>query len=456
MKNRRLKRQPVKPDMVSQLGYSSNSPFNAAPMNQIRGDGSITMQNTRREILAFGQNGGRSHTEGRTLQPGQQYQMGPNVTEMPPETLFELEPQLLEIHLGTLSKKDQMVFIEKYEPLSENMKKAALMQMFQKYQSKIIAPTEESMQSGGYFQKPNLLPLISEDSVIQRERGYVPIQPIQQINHAKAFLQFADEDLAEARRLRRIGDYEGADKHVANVFAGEAMSKRMAQTPMLPRPMQTGGDVPQWNKITPPTEGYIFHSITSNRPVPENTVDMVKVPQDTKRPTRTKSATPAVQPVVSTSAPNAPATPMAMTPPQIQTVQSMGNKDYSFGATQRPVVVDSRGNVVLLPWSDTARTVWSTSATAVYTPAEPRERPVFGSTGSNYVADSRVERVDVNEDETPRDYSNISHRFEVVGDTNTSHNYYVVQDTKTGDFYRRNKKTGLYTPHTGALPKNKK
>lgn len=115
-------------DARSKKGFSSKSPFNREQANNIYGDGKIDMSQTRRPLIAM------DGQQVRTLQPGQNAQFQGMVTEMDPDFLFALEGALLEKHLGMLKADQQAEFIEKYEPLPENMKRAALMQMAQMHQ----------------------------------------------------------------------------------------------------------------------------------------------------------------------------------------------------------------------------------------------------------------------------------------------------------------------------------
>jgi peptidoglycan hydrolase-like protein with peptidoglycan-binding domain len=108
--------------------------------NQINANG-ITMKGTRRPLIAANKNGAAQ------LQPGREY---PNIkgptTEMPIESLMELEPVLLEIHLSNLKGKDKEIFMEKYQVLGTQMKTAALTQMLGKYPE---VAQQQTMQSGG-------------------------------------------------------------------------------------------------------------------------------------------------------------------------------------------------------------------------------------------------------------------------------------------------------------------
>jgi hypothetical protein len=128
-------------DYLSKLGYSEGSPFQGNATNFINSN-LITMGRTHQPLVAVTNKGAS------LMQPGRQYNtmsstrrkfqagggpQGGGTMEIPMETLIALEPMLLEAHLSTLSKKDKGIFMEKYTPLPDNMRRAALIQMIGKY-----------------------------------------------------------------------------------------------------------------------------------------------------------------------------------------------------------------------------------------------------------------------------------------------------------------------------------
>lgn len=258
----------------SKMGFAKQSPFNRNQMNEIQ-SGQIDMRGTGRELLAFNQAGGQ------TLQPGQQYNLGNGpTTEMPVETLFQLEPTLVEMHLNTLTKAKQKEFVEKYQPLSDSMKKAALMQMFQMHREEL---STQMMQNGGMFTQPLMLPYGEQPSTTQ-----VMQRPLQQLNYGRAFTEFAVPAMNEAQTMGKAGNLEGAERLYDEVLLRNQVRAQNQGNVM--RPYQAGGEVPQYNRILPPTEGYRLVDITSNRPNSANTTDVANNPQG-KRPIKSSKGT---------------------------------------------------------------------------------------------------------------------------------------------------------------------
>lgn len=126
----------------SRLGYSRNSPYKEDRVNQIGGS-AIDMTETDQPIVG---------TDGDTavvMQPGSAHQFNGPVTETTLNNLEEMEADLLEAHLSTLSEEDQEEFVEKYEQLEDNMRLTALTQMFRKHKDKI------KYQAGGFTYTPS-------------------------------------------------------------------------------------------------------------------------------------------------------------------------------------------------------------------------------------------------------------------------------------------------------------
>lgn len=126
----------------SRLGYSRNSPYKEDRVNQIGGS-AIDMTETDQSIVG---------TDGETatvMQPGSAHQFNGPVTETTLNNLEEMEADLLEAHLSTLSEEDQEEFVEKYEQLEDNMRLTALTQMFRKHKGKI------KYQAGGFTYTPS-------------------------------------------------------------------------------------------------------------------------------------------------------------------------------------------------------------------------------------------------------------------------------------------------------------
>ena len=111
-------------------------------MNQIGGS-TIDMTQTDRPIV------GTDGEEATIMQPGSTHQFNGPVTETTLQSLEEMEPDLLEAHLSTLSDEDQEEFVEKYVQLDENMRMTALTQMFKKHKNKV------KMQAGGFTYTPS-------------------------------------------------------------------------------------------------------------------------------------------------------------------------------------------------------------------------------------------------------------------------------------------------------------
>ena len=357
-------------------------------MNEIQ-SGQIDMRGTGRELLAFNQGGGQ------TLQPGQQYDLGSGpTTEMPVETLFQLEPTLVEMHLNTLTKAKQKEFVEKYQPLSDSMKKAALMQMFQMHRNE-IAP--QMMQQGGMFTQPLMVPYGEQTSTTQ-----VVQRPLQQLNYGRAFTEFAVPAMNEAQTMGKAGNLEGAERLYDEVLLRNQV--RVQNQGNVMRPYQAGGEVPQYNRILPPTEGYRLVDITSNRPNPANTTDIAKNPQG-KRPVKSSKAK--VRSEQATAQP-------AQTPAQLPTTDAVAQ------VTGVP------------PVAHVPQTVYGQVPQQMGTPRES----------------SRVDTVpmaDMRIGDGGRDYSANSDRFVFISSTPDGQ-FTNVYDPTTGAKLTRNNKTGLYSP----------
>jgi len=217
-------------DARSSKGFSARSPFNREPINKIKGNGRIDMSGTKKELIAM------DGQQVRTLQPGQNAQFQGDVLEMDSSMLFELESPLLEAHLKTLKADQQAEFIDKYQPLPENMKRAALMQIAQMHQDVI------------------------QQAVAAINQDVVPVEPegaeqeVQEPAYKNGGLT-----KSKAKEILHDGTVHGkkiTDKQ-RRYFAAVAFA-------------QNGG----YQQVQAPTEGFDFKSITSNRPVKENTIDL--------------------------------------------------------------------------------------------------------------------------------------------------------------------------------------
>lgn len=374
----------------SKMGFAKQSPFNRNRMNEIQ-SGQIDMRGTGRELLAFNQGGGQ------TLQPGQQYNLGNGpTTEMPVETLFQLEPTLVEMHLNTLTKAKQKEFVEKYQPLSDSMKKAALMQMFQMHREEL---STQMMQNGGMFTQPLMLPYGEQPSTTQ-----VTQRPLQQLNYGRAFTEFAVPAMNEAQTMGKAGNLEGAERLYDEVLLRNQVRAQNQGNVM--RPYQAGGEVPQYNRILPPTEGYRLQSIVSNRPDVSNTTDVVKNPQGMRPVRSSKSKS---KPVAQASTPQ-PVQPMA----QLSTTEAVAQ------VTGVP------------PVAYAPQTAYGQVPQQVGIPRES----------------SRVDTVpmaDMRIGDQGRDYSANSDRFVFISSTPDGQ-FTNVYDPVSGAKLTRNNKTGLYSP----------
>ena len=280
------------------------------------------MTHTRKPLVAvsgfgaFEMRAGGMYDTGK--KPRGRYQSGGSVTsEVPFETLMQLEPLLVEIHLTTLSKKDKEVFMEKYRPLNDDMRRAALIQMIGKY-PEVMGAIE---QQGGSYQMGGTLPDYPSlrgtyDQPV--ETSYVRPKPLVAPNYNMQFLDFATPASREAQALSGQGRYDEAQVLRDQIMAANTNRQQMEQSGPLPRlykkggltktkaaemlhdgkvhgkPItdkqrryfaavankQSGGEVDQWEYVAPPTEGgWVFSGITSNRPVKGNTTDISKNPQ---------------------------------------------------------------------------------------------------------------------------------------------------------------------------------
>jgi hypothetical protein len=120
-------------DLRSKLGFREG-PFQDDPTNKIK-SGQISMKGVNFPLI------GTDGKKAVTMRPGGSYSYGGEVTETTPQDMMDMEPQLVEAHLSTLSLKDKKIFMDRYEQITdEAMKMEVVKQMFAKHYSK-IAPT---------------------------------------------------------------------------------------------------------------------------------------------------------------------------------------------------------------------------------------------------------------------------------------------------------------------------
>ena len=297
-------------DIRSNKGFAAKSPFNREPVNQIKGNGRITMSRTRRNLIAMD---GRQI---RTLQPGQEAQFQGNVLEMDPSFLFEIEAQLLEAHLGTLKADDQMEFIEKYDPLPENMKRAALMQIAQMHQDVIqaaaqaMAPQTQSSQEAppeqevqpamknGGLTKSKAEKMLHDGTVhgkkiTDKQRKYfAAVAFAKKQNGGRTVTQFdytgqakvpgnspTDESTREVLKkgskgaevlqlqqfLQGKGFYKGEQDSIYGPKTPSSFGSRIGY--------QTGG---AYEQVQAPTDGFKYTGIVPNKLNKDNTIDLSK------------------------------------------------------------------------------------------------------------------------------------------------------------------------------------
>ena len=224
------------------------------------------MRNTRQPLVGI--NNGRAGL----MKPGATYNTarkrtkfedgGMSTTEVPMDLLFSLEPLLLEAHLKTLSAKDKNVFMERYMPLADNMRRAALMQIAAKYPDVLEdfqegegegemenddmedgqASSEQmpTAQMGGLMQ--GLEPISFRGSYNQpSETSYIQPKPLQDPNYNAMFLDFATPATQQARSLTSQGKYDEAQAIRDQILQANATRTQMEKAGPLPRLYQMGG-----------------------------------------------------------------------------------------------------------------------------------------------------------------------------------------------------------------------
>lgn len=240
--------QSTNMDYRSKLGYSKVSPFNKERANMINADG-IDMRNTSKPLLALNRKGATMLNPGGYY-PGVQGQ----TTEMPVETLLELEPVLLELHLSTLKGDQKEEFMDKYGVLGTNMRIAALSQILAKHPEVGQQVAQMQMQDGGSAQ-PQFLGDLPSYAPESRSTLETRPQPVQGINYNTMFLDFALPLTNEAQRLDRQGKYGEASALRSDVMSANQFRQDMESGAK----MKKGGKA---HALTPEKAKEILHDGT--------------------------------------------------------------------------------------------------------------------------------------------------------------------------------------------------